>query len=493
MWNRFAAHLIVIIVGLLFLSGCSLPTVNVKPVAKTENPAVLLDKLAKDLAASREKQVHILSPTWYSLAQTSYAKSKAGLGKSRELSMILSNIAKGQAQLVQAISTADRFRRQQSEVVKSRDAAHAAGADRYSKEFSKLESDFIKITRAFEDDDVEYVRNKRKPVNERYRVLELRAIKDDNLAEVRKLMQVAASEDMDDAAPKSYLVAKSKLIDADMAITKDRYDKKAIDQAVGEARFYAQRLHEMAGVSEKVERMEPEEIALWVERFLARTNTHLKAKDRRNLTFKAQQEGILSAISDLQRNQSSSSSLMQSKDIEIKKLKQRIADLEGRTYKERADRERISADKERLAAEKRFNERYSQVQGYFTPDQAEVYKKSRHLVIRLKAMRFPVGQAVVVPSNYPLLTTVQKAIRAFGKPDVIIEGHTDSTGSEALNQRLSRSRAESVQQYLVHNGVLPANKIAARGYGSSRPLASNATAGGRAINRRIDVIIKPVR
>jgi outer membrane protein OmpA-like peptidoglycan-associated protein len=223
-----------------------------------------------------------------------------------------------------------------------------------------------------------------------------------------------------------------------------------------------------------------------MERFLAQTNAHLYESDRRNLPFKDQQEVILAAISTLQRNKSATSSLMQSKDLEIEKLNRRIAQLEGRTYQERAD-------KERLEAEKRFNEIYTQVQGYFSADQAEVYKKAQYLVIRLKAMRFPVGQAVVVSSNYPLLTTVRKAIQAFGRPDVVIEGHTDSTGSEALNQKLSRSRAESVRQYLIQNGTLPADKITAKGYGSSRPLASNATARGRAVNRRIDVIIKPVR
>ena len=50
-----------------------------------------------------------------------------------------------------------------------------------------------------------------------------------------------------------------------------------------------------------------------------------------------------------------------------------------------------------------------------------------------------------------------------------------------------------MRQYLIYNATLPAEKIGAVGYGSSRPLASNATAEGRAVNRRIDVIIKPVR
>jgi outer membrane protein OmpA-like peptidoglycan-associated protein len=76
---------------------------------------------------------------------------------------------------------------------------------------------------------------------------------------------------------------------------------------------------------------------------------------------------------------------------------------------------------------------------------------------------------------------------------VVIEGHTDSTGSENLNRKLSQKRAESVRQYFIHNGVLPAGKMTSQGYGSSRPLASNATARGRAVNRRIDVVIKPAQ
>jgi OmpA-OmpF porin, OOP family len=486
MRHRLATVFTCVLAFSILLLGCSQPALKVKPIAKTEHPAALLGKLAKDLAAAKGSRVDLLSPTWFGKAQASYASAKAELNQGAELSKILANIANGRAQLEQASGSADKAEKYLAAAIKSRDAALAAGADRYKKPFAKLENDFRNLTKGIEDDDMGYVRKKRKVVDSQYRELELRAIKDDNLAEVRRLMQTAASKDMDDAAPKSYLVAKSKLADAERTIAKDRYDKAAIDSAVAEARFYAQRLYQLAGASEKVDEMAPEEIALWMERFLAQTNTHLKESDRRNLPFKDQQEVILSAISNLQRNQSSSSSLVQSKDLEIQKLNRRIAELEGRTYK-------VRADKERLAAEKRFNEIYNKVQGYFSADQAEVYKKSQHLVIRLKAMQFPVGQAVVVPSNYPLLTTVQKAIRAFGKPDVVIEGHTDSTGSEALNQKLSRSRAESVQQYLIHNGTLSANKIAARGYGSSRPLASNATARGRAVNRRIDVIIKPVR
>jgi outer membrane protein OmpA-like peptidoglycan-associated protein len=473
-----------LMVGIIFIFGCVQTPLNVKPLAGTEDPSALLEQLGQDLAVAKENRVHLLSPNWYAGAKASYINAKTAFGKGVALDNVLRHIATGQTKLGQAIELANKARNSLSNVIESRDAAFKAGADRYKKEFVKLEGDFKKLTKAVESDNAGYVRNKKKLVNTQYRALELRAIKDAELVDVRRLISTAETLDMDDSAPKSYLIAKKKAAEADAAITKDRYDKAAIDAAVGAAEFFGRRLHHISAVSQKLDKMEPEDIALWMEKFLTQTNTHLKQEDRRNLAFKKQQEGILGAINLLQRNKSSVLKQLQAKNLEINKLNRRLTDLEGRTHE-------VSAHKERLAAEKKFRQLYNKVQGYFSTRQAEVYKKSEHLVIRLKAMQFPVGQSVIVPANYPLLNTVQRAIKTFGEPDVIIEGHTDSTGAEAMNQQLSRSRAESVKQYFIHNGVLSASKVIAKGYGSSRPLASNATAKGRAINRRIDVIIKP--
>jgi OOP family OmpA-OmpF porin len=106
-------------------------------------------------------------------------------------------------------------------------------------------------------------------------------------------------------------------------------------------------------------------------------------------------------------------------------------------------------------------------------------------------MSFPVGQAVIMPENYPILSKVQRALRTFTEPQVTIEGHTDSTGTTEFNDHLSQQRADSVREYLLANNVLSEEQVAAAGYGSSRPLAPNTTAEGRAANRRIDVLITP--
>lgn len=469
--------------GFLVVS-CAEAPLKVAPVDKSENPTDLVKKLESDIAAAKSDQVDALSPTWFGLAQKSYAQAVGGLKKGSALADIRTSIAAGRAQLDQALKYAKKSRFHMPDVIKSRNSAIEANAGQFKKEFTIVENDFFKMAEAVEEDNIKYVAKKKKSINDRYRALELRGIKATALSEVRQMIKTAKDRDLDEVAPKSFVLAQSKLDDAEQYISKNQYAKEGISQKVREARFYAQRLSQIAGASKKLDEMEPEEISLWMEGYLHQSSMALKGNDRRNMSFDGQQDEILGDISDIKRNRSASAAQLESKAAEIATLKQRVADLEGTTYKERAD-------KERLAAEKKFNALYTQVQGYFTDQEAEVYKKGQQCIIRLKAIQFPVGQAVIVPSNYALLTKVQKAIKTFGSPQVRIEGHTDSTGTEGLNQRLSHNRAQAVKQYLVANATLPDGKISALGYGSSRPLVSNATAAGRAINRRIDVVIRP--
>ncbi len=72
---------------------------------------------------------------------------------------------------------------------------------------------------------------------------------------------------------------------------------------------------------------------------------------------------------------------------------------------------------------------------------------------------------------------------------VLVDGYTDSTGSLALNERLSKERADVVAQYLV-NGGLPAGQVRTEGKGPSDPIGDNKTAAGRAKNRRVEIILE---
>jgi len=92
---------------------------------------------------------------------------------------------------------------------------------------------------------------------------------------------------------------------------------------------------------------------------------------------------------------------------------------------------------------------------------------------------------------YPVLDSVALVIKEYEKTYVDVVGHTDSTGAEAYNQQLSEARASSVARYLESQGVLPA-RVVSRGMGESQPIASNDTAQGRSLNRRVEIILTPV-
>jgi outer membrane protein OmpA-like peptidoglycan-associated protein len=92
---------------------------------------------------------------------------------------------------------------------------------------------------------------------------------------------------------------------------------------------------------------------------------------------------------------------------------------------------------------------------------------------------------------YAVLDSVALVINEFEKTYVDIIGHTDSTGAEDYNQRLSEARASSVARYLESQQVLP-QRIMTQGMGESAPIASNDTAEGRALNRRVEIRLTPI-
>lgn len=470
----------------LLLAGCATPALEVESISKSENPQELINSLEADIAVARKNQINVLAPTWFGNAEASLDSAKAYLESGDALSKILESVALGRAQLQKATEIAKVTKLTIPDAIKARDMARSAGATSLGRDYESVEDRFLELTRAVERENLGYAQKSQARVTEAYRRLELRAIKGQTIGEVRRLMEEAEAKRLRKIAPESYAEAEQKLAEADAFITQNPYAKEKMHQLANEALFMARRLHVLAERSRRLEDMEPEQITLWAEGLMQKTARKLGAPDMRDHSFDQQLENILASIAAQQSDHSFMVEKVKSQKKDIAYLQKQIAALEGKTRQEREA-------KERLMAEKRFNQLFTEVKGYFQPEEAEVYRKENQLIVRLKAMHFPVGKSVILPENYTLLSKVQQAIRTFGEPDVIIGGHTDSTGSEQLNEHLSQQRAEAVRQYMVANEILPFEKIIAVGYGSQRPIASNATESGRAQNRRIDVTITPER
>ncbi|MEL0455411.1 OmpA family protein [Flavobacteriaceae bacterium SZ-1-7] len=103
-----------------------------------------------------------------------------------------------------------------------------------------------------------------------------------------------------------------------------------------------------------------------------------------------------------------------------------------------------------------------------------------------KTILFDTGKSSIKKQSAVVLGDIIKILKEYPNSKFTVEGHTDSVGSETLNQRLSDARANAVKEYLVENGI-DAFRLSALGYGESKPIDSNNTRAGRANNRRVEI------
>ena len=103
----------------------------------------------------------------------------------------------------------------------------------------------------------------------------------------------------------------------------------------------------------------------------------------------------------------------------------------------------------------------------------------------IKGIYFATSSAKILPKSFPVLNEAVAAMLRYDTLRVQVEGHTDDTGPDDANQKLSEERAASVRQHLVAKGVA-AERVTSVGYGETRPVGDNKTNEGRAQNRRIE-------
>lgn len=101
---------------------------------------------------------------------------------------------------------------------------------------------------------------------------------------------------------------------------------------------------------------------------------------------------------------------------------------------------------------------------------------------------FNTNESYIKQSFQPVIISIAKVLKEYNKTVVQVNGYTDNTGSDAINNPLSVKRANAVADFLKIQGIA-ANRIIANGYGSANPITSNATAAGREQNRRVEIVL----
>jgi outer membrane protein OmpA-like peptidoglycan-associated protein len=113
---------------------------------------------------------------------------------------------------------------------------------------------------------------------------------------------------------------------------------------------------------------------------------------------------------------------------------------------------------------------------------------ARGLIVNMSDVLFDTGKYTLKPTTQISLAKVAGILQAYPGLKVQVEGYTDSVGSDDFNQKLSENRAAAVKDFLISQGVTPAN-ITSQGFGKSDPVADNSTATGRAQNRRVNMVV----
>jgi outer membrane protein OmpA-like peptidoglycan-associated protein len=145
-----------------------------------------------------------------------------------------------------------------------------------------------------------------------------------------------------------------------------------------------------------------------------------------------------------------------------------------------ADQARLQAEKDKEALRAKIMQQLNMI--------LETRDTARGLVVNMPDVLFASGQSTLKPIAREKLARLSGILLSYPDLKIEVEGHTDSVGSEAFNQKLSEKRAETVKAYLIAQGV-PPETASALGFGESQPVADNASAKGRAQNRRVEMVV----
>jgi OmpA-OmpF porin, OOP family len=395
----------------------------------------------------------------------------------------------------------------------AREDALSAGANLYAKElWLEAEKQFREAAEQLEkgDRDDSYAESVKAIAI--YRKAELSAIKTDLLDETRAILKKADEMDVEKKAPKTLKKAKSLLAEAEKQLETNRYDMDYPRTLAKQAKYEANHAIFLYKTIKEMEdnKQELEDVILGMEKPLINIAEKSGFVAEFDQGFDKPRDEIISYVKDLQeknyllnaKNIDQNNLLVQRKaniDVLIKERdalnKEFKMEIGKRTTEMNTKMQAIENEKAILAKEvdyqNKINERYNAVNQLFDSKDALVFRSGNDVIIRMQGFGFDVGKSNIKPEYFNLLTKVQNAINTFPDSKVVVEGYTDSFGSDDSNLKLSQERSDAVTTYLKANmATLNNENISSIGYGENNPIANNETMEGRSKNRRIDIIIK---
>ena len=444
---------------------------------------------AKALAESGNAK--LLAPRSYERGMKEYRDAESALERGRNIEYVRSNAADATRYFKTAAEAARLAKTALALGLKSRQDAANASAPRLSPEiWSDAQQKFLRAIQLLERGDLKNAKRREIEATSLYRDAELIAIKAQYLSETRRLLVDADRARVGRYAPITLGKAKQLLANAERELNENRYDTDLPRSLAKQANYEAKHALYLSEIVRQVrdKKLSSEQLVLnWEQPMRAIAGVAdivpdmQDGPDRLMAELAAYFEGQANELQALQQEKADNEVRLADMAEERRALDQRL----GGATAERA------ALIQRLEAQARIKAQFSQVDKMFSRSEARVFREGNSIILRLVGLSFDSGASQIKPGNFDLLAKVEKAIDVFPRSELTIEGHTDSHGGDALNQKLSQERAESVHQYMINAMRIPTYRLIATGYGETRPVSSNETEAGRARNRRIDIVIRP--
>lgn len=442
-------------------------------------------------AAAEAADAQLLAPRSYSRGMDEYNDAEVALERGRNIETVRSNANAAAEHFSAATTAAELAATALAQVMKSRqDAANARAPELSPDIWEEAQRAFGEAIRLLERGDLKGAKRRDIEATSLYRDAELVAIKAQYLTETRNLLAQADRAKVGRYAPLTLTRAKQLLAEAERELNENRYDTDRPRNLARQANYEAKHAIYVSEIVRKIRDrdMTTEELILaWEKPLRAISGAADIVPDMQDGPDRLAEE--LVAYIDSMNNQNQALNQENTENqMRLTEMQEEVAALDERLGGATAER---AALVQRLEAQARVKQQFEQVEKMFTATEARVFREGDTIILRLTGLTFDSGQSQIKPESFDLLAKVEKAIDVFPRSELIIEGHTDSFGSDDQNQVLSQERAESVQQYMINAMRIPTYRLIATGYGETRPVASNETESGRARNRRIDIVIRP--
>lgn len=484
---RFAA----ITLSAALAAGCATTSSLTPDELAQQYPNV--SNLSQRVTAGEQNNLAILAPDSFSTA--SDAAKDARVAAERGQADNANNLAAvGSKALDKAESDAKESSQVLAEVMEARKRALAAGSETlFETELTKLESQAADLGRMIEKGNAEKAKKARPELQKAYLDLELRALKEGTVQLAKAAIENARKSGADKYAPKTFRLATDEMSLAQQVLDTDRTRQDKAEAHAKRAKLLAEKSSNITELVKDFDRRDysQEDVVLWYQENLKSATTPLN----KELLFSEPNDATVGAI---RTDISTLVGSLQDKDEKIANLSREVATVTAlRDQETQAIRQQYEADiagvkqqvaqRETLEAEEKA--RFDNVQSMFSGNEAQVYQQRKNVLISAHGFSFPPGKSEIETENFALLNKIATAITQFKGAKIYVSGHTDATGSADVNKQLSEKRADNVKQFLTEVAGIPADRIVAEGYGKERPVASNETVEGRALNRRIEVLI----